>query len=303
MQAIIFLLLLVSCCSTDSREGVESALVPSLLVEKIAAYEHLAEDKFGGKFIEEGCDSLLFTGLYYATGADTKIEAARADSGQWYRRDLKLGNCYPEESKSEISRDMFIGLLWGIWNNQRDELLREIIRYGEKKNWRMGAGDPSRTVLSPQLVSTMYQMAGKMYGDKRGKSSIALVTGQKLKGFEAHLQALHIALRGEIHGEITASEYKDIEYMVNRQPNNALFAAILARYTKGDQTKAINILLNEKHWPSNKLPTTANHCEFWLWQRDETPKDWGKCKPVTEHSGADFLFVAKYIVRGVERVK
>lgn len=268
------------------------------LKEKYKTYEALAAEKFAAKdgFISDGCDSLLFTGLYYATGADVKIEKAKDPEGKWHRRDLSLPPCYPTESSSEISRDMYIGLLWGIWANRRADLLKDIIHYGDDHDWKMGEGDPSRTVMSPALVSTIYQMAKALGIKGLGGTLIPLPVDSNLKGFQAHLQALHIALRADMAEEISKTHLKVLEKTVENSPNNALFQAIFHRFSDGNQEKTIELLLSEDHFPNHRLPTSKEHCEFWLWQRDED-EDWEPCKPVVEFSGADFLFVAHYLMQ------
>src|SRR5690349_11473466 len=91
--------------------------------EKLLLYLTLAQDQRDGDgFIEwKNCDSLLFSGLVGAFDApgDLVIEAARDENGAWHRRSLGHQECYPHLSKSTVSRDMFVGLLWFVWKQKR----------------------------------------------------------------------------------------------------------------------------------------------------------------------------------------
>jgi hypothetical protein len=65
------------------------------------------------------------------------------------------------------------------------------------------------------------------------------------------------------------------------------------KYRDGNQQQAIDILLDESLFPSDRLPTARdNRCEEYLWQRDDDPKDWGPCDSDRVHDGVDFLFAA-----------
>lgn len=299
MQGLLALICLFTLSCGGKKEDLKPTTTDTTkLEEKYAVYRDLAASytKATSGFVTDSCDSLLFTGLYYAVDKSVAITNAKDSVGKWHRRDLALPECYPDESASEISKDMYIGLLWGIWANRDLELLRGIIEYGDANDWRMGDGDPSRTVMSPALVSTVYLMSEAMGDDDpRSATGFPILINNDLTGFQAHLQVLHIALRGEMAKAVTEDQLEALKVQAERQPKNALFNAFYDRYNLGDQSKAIASLMDETQWPALELPSGEEHCEFWLWQRDDGA-DWEPCD-APPHSGADWLFAAKIILQ------
>jgi hypothetical protein len=297
ISKVIMFLFLVSC----GRPGEKPKASPDLkawLTAKQKTYRDLikdSQDEFG--FIDhKHCDSLLFTGLTYIDSYfEVNIEAARDDNGQWYRRSTTKP-CYPTGSKSTISRDMFMGLLWHIWRNQRLDLAEDLYEYGVKNNWIMGEGDIGRIYFSPGLQGTLaeiiYQLGGENHLTVRSIPQVY----SKNDGFAAHLDVLHILLRGELKGSVANSDLELLKYHRDRSPNNSLFQYAYHKYTDGDMDDAIVPLLKEKWFPADRLPSKSDRRESWLWQRDEG-EDWTPSESSTEeHHGGDLLFVAYLIL-------
>jgi hypothetical protein len=114
----------------------------------------------------------------------------------------------------------------------------------------------------------------------------------KKAGFEKHLDAIDLILKAMIGGGLDPIQYEEIRKYSEASPRNALFAALYNKYRDGNQQQAIDILLDEKLWPSDRLPTARDRCEEYLWQRDDDPKDWGPCDSDKVHDGVDFLIAA-----------
>jgi hypothetical protein len=155
-------------------------------------------------FIEhDKCDSLLFSCLLGATGMlPFDALAARNNDHGWHRRPLGYGECYPQHSKSTISRDMLLGVAFYCRFQERDDIAMDVIRYALKHLGVMGKGVLSRTLMSPSLLGTFALIVKKIQGDKtpfwvKVLSKIPLLTPniKKLADYEKHLFALHYYLR------------------------------------------------------------------------------------------------------------
>ena len=175
----------------------------------------------------------------------------------------------------------------------------------------------SRATLSPQLISLLYDMQSKLTGvdltrerdlqvDIVRSNALYLVTGSYLTtsvlteaqtdllkdflpiqqsddaigvntGFRAHLDVLRILLNSRVRGAISDLELGTLKAQAERQPHNALFIGAYEKFTGG--SKAIDLLLSEKHFPKDKLPNNhEQHCINYLFSRDEESEDWIPCK-------------------------
>jgi len=240
------------------------------------------------------CDSLLFSGLV-GIATEVNILAARDVNGKWHRRSLQHPECYTGgSSSSTISRDMFIGLLWYVWRNKDLQTAEELFDYGKDHDWIMGEGDPARIYFTPGLQATLaeiiYRLGGKNHLVYR---NIPQVTA-KNTDFAAHLDMLHILLRSELTGGVNASEKEIIKYNYERVPGNALFSFIYHKFEDGNQNETLDNLLNQSVFPADRLPTSADRCEPWIYQRD-LGHNWQPCNDGHTHSGGDLIFVSKLL--------
>jgi hypothetical protein len=151
------------------------------------------------------CDSLLFTALaasHNNTGAD--ISQFRAMPGRWFR--TVEWSCLDEgRSRSDISRDMFLGLFWYIHKHGRVDWAKEIWEYGKEHSWKMGRdnGTPEGIVASylpPTMVQTLHMLLEK-FGLFQPSTVIDLIPAlgtSKEEGYTRHLHMVHCALRREL---------------------------------------------------------------------------------------------------------
>ncbi len=255
-----------------------------------------SQDQWG--FIDgQSGDSLLFTGLASVIpNLSVNLRAAMdPDTGRWARRPLSYGDCYPTVSKSQISRDMLLGVLYSAYYNKDLELSESVIKYAFKHFGVMGKGVISRTLISLPLLSTAAWISYKLGGPKRRLlRKIPYIGQNSLKGFEAHLQVLHTLLREDL-GTPDSSKYRERYYLehVGREPDNALFL-----YACGFTGLAEAALDEEKHFPTDRAPNTKDRSEGYLWQRD-SGTDWEPSdeRPAIRHSGLDYLFVAWLLLK------
>lgn len=228
----------------------------------------------------DSCDGLLFASLMGAgDGKEFPVETWRGDDGAWFRNP-DHGKCKP------TSRDMYLGLFWYIWAAKRRDLADDIWSYGAPRSFVMDDRNPKISVLFPDSQWTLALLERRLGGDEHESWKLAAPCVGSLTGFEAHLQSLVSGLRALMDFGDTLNE-DCLKSMAKRQPNNAWFAALAGIYS-GNQETARDMLLDDKYCPSGRLPTSADRCEPWLWQRDESEKDWGACPDEgLTHSGGD----------------
>ncbi len=276
------------------------------LIRKKSLYCSLSEDSYRTKlYVHSKCDGLLFTSLHGLACDYVDIGQFQKEPGVWKRSPSK--DCFAMgESKTGISRDMLTGLIFLAWNRGNLEILEDLIEYGENNNWDMCDGEYlsekwrlGRCIMSPTLKATLYEVATKLGYECGSRCKLARSVPQVWDphetGFRAHLLQLQILLRGLVQGGINDNQLEQLNWQRERAPDNALFQATHALYTDGDFSHAIRILLDTNHFPEQSLPTTAQHCSSYLWERDPG-SDYQPCEPLKYHDGTDFLLVSAIIL-------
>jgi hypothetical protein len=280
---MIRFLILLLCVSCVKRENKNPISVQPLVAQKAELYKSLHK----GWAHQGGCDSLGFTALCKLAGGcqDVDIYKAEGEPGRWYRNESK--QCYDlGKSKSDISKDMFV-MLWPYLYEAGDKQnIREIYDYGKANGWVMGRGPLSRTYLVPPMVFLLQRMLGF---ETTVSSETPVI---KKAGYEKHLDAIDLVLKSMIGGGLDQVQYEEIKKYSEANPRNALFSALYHKYKDGNQAQTIDILLDENMFPSDRLPTTSDRCEEYLWQRDYNQKDWGPCDGGQVHDGVDLLIAA-----------
>lgn len=253
-----------------------------------------------GWFETDACDALLWNSLLAAGGVDIDVTKARGSDGKWYRRPAK--DCFATGgSKSEISRDMLLGLMFYATYYGRLELLQSIYKYGSTNGWVMGEGDLTRTVFSPSLQATLADAIAYLGGEQDlPESQFPQAWYAFNTGFRAHLDILHILLRGQVVGGISDAMANVLEIQYNRDKNNPLFSYAWHKYNTGDYREALGLLDNEALWPKERLPTSANYCDAWPFQRDPGP-DWAPCADGKTYTGGGFILLTRLIEREFEQ--
>ena len=221
-----------------------------------------------------------------AGGCDeVNIFDAEGDPGRWYRNPGK--RCYDDgQSKSDISKDMFVMLLPYLYASGDKQNIQEIYDYGQKNGWAMGRGYLSRTLLTPPLIFLLEQMLGRWGIESDIKETTKA-------GFEKHLDAIYLINKWMVNKSIDSLQLAQIKQYKDENPSNALMQAIYHKFTDGDQSDAIAILLDESLFPRDRLPTAKDRCEEYLWQRNYGD-DWKPCDSDKVHDGVDYL-VAAYV--------
>lgn len=297
---LLYILSLFTACGRPdgSPDPVpQSHSLPADLEQKQQIYRELAPSRQNSNgFIEtDHCDSLLLTSLLGAAGVPiADIHAAEQEPGKWQRRDLASGLCFPDGgSKSSISRDMLLGLMWYAWSQRDLTILEELYQYGEAHDWVMGEGDVARTGLRT-LRGTLAAAIHKLGGPHRPAAE--LITDPQLvakSGYEAHLQILGMLLRGEIYGELPQRQLVIIGQLASSNPDSPIMQAAAARWVGGKYVgKYTAAARNSTYFPNDRLATSADRCIDWATQQ-KNPADWAPCAEEGRvHSGGDWLFAA-----------
>lgn len=279
MRNLLIVLVLLTGCGEYYTDWVEeykekpkviaTEFDPEVAIRsKALRYRELAkaEQDANGFLYTHRCDSLLFSGLYSAAVPEKDVNILAAyESGQWFRRPSK--DCGPEfgNSRSTISRDMILGVMWHIWRN-RDLAMAEHLREDIKSNNYIlrGDGTPGELFVIPSFVHTLDLIIGSLGGKSEVGDLLLPNLWDDSNGYVSHLTVWHILLRGEARGYIVRSELDELEriYLTNR--NNPLYSAAYHKYMTGDMAEATKLLLNNNLWPANELPDNRNYCSLWL---------------------------------------
>lgn len=276
----LFLIFLLASCG--KHEPKKPTTVNQDVVAKAELYKSLQK----GWAHQGGCDSLGFTSLCKLSGgcSETVITDAEGEPGRWYRNPGK--ECYPSNSKSDISKDMFIMLLPYLYASGDKQNIQEIYDYGQKNGWVMGRGYLSRTLLTPPIIFLLEQMLGRW--------GVEIVDTKADKaGFEKHLDAIYVMNKWMVNKGVDSLQLEQIKRYKEENPSNALMQAIYHKFSDGDQSDTIAILLDESLFPRDRLPTAKDRCEEYLWQRN-FGDDWKPCDSDKVHDGVDYL-VAAYV--------
>ena len=306
---LVATLFLVGCKSDNKEQKSYSDRLDELKSKRDFYLEQTVTTQDQDGWIEaKKCDALLHNALYSVGGGTDyqNLFKARDDSGQWFRR--PAADCLSSGgSKSTISRDMLLGLMIAILANRDLEAIDALVKYGEDNDFKMGENDGSldgknRVRATPSFQSLMYQVRANLGGQPNDKQKIPQDFTPFKKGFERHLAGLTILLRGLMRGGIDQIEQNTIRDYVKDDPNNALFWAIRNTFQEDDQAEAIGILLRQDLFPVDRLPTSSDRCNAYLWMHGEKPSDWDPCDKGETHPAHDFLFATWVIERNSVRI-
>lgn len=299
----LLLCLLFIACSREKPADIDDKRLPELAAKKAFYCEQGKIQYDLRKYMVGRCDGLLFTSLWSVSCGygDVGDFQDPAKPGYWHRNPTR--DCYVAGSptpdngaKSSISKDMLLGMMYYSWKLKKDDYIDSLIAYGEDNGWFMGdAIDAktriSRTLLSPGLIDLVYDIQSRLGLQAAGGDSADAFFVNK--DFQAHLDVIRILLEGSVKGSISAVQAEILAAQAERNHANALFVAAASRYGKASSTDAINYLLDSQHFPNDRLPSQAEHCEPYLFQRDDG-KDWQPCGTAT-HDGTDFVVAASIL--------
>ncbi len=278
--------------STTSPTGALNARADSYC----ALEDELADDQ---GFVGTDCDLVLFNALR-AVGCDATVNLTAAEDpatpGQWDRDPKRL--CYAEgRTSARFSKDMAVGVLYWAWSTGAKALpvVERLAAYLEAHGGYLceakdAATRDQRCKVGAGLAATVYELRFRLGGADSPKRQAAAVFDPLADGSERHVQALHLYLRGLMFGAVTDPELYVLEQWGRANP---LFAAMAAKFeTSNLELVTSAVVDDEVKFPPGRLPTSADRCTDYLWQRNEGD-DWLPCPP--EHapeaySGIDLAF-------------
>lgn len=279
--------MLISCAKVKAKE--QSADLN--LSQKFDFYLSESEKlKKSDGWLTDDCDSLMWSSLYKAIGGNIDLDLARDEGGKWHR--TTSHDCYPARSKSEISQDMILALMFSTLHEKNLDRIEKLIAYGENHpgplgTWKMGEGDITRSLLRPPLQKLAYLIRDNLKGQKQFVSL----------DFTDHLSTLHLFLLAKLQNGANSETVLWFRYYADKSPKNALFSAIAKRYGIAVKIDPNKILMDESLFPSDRLPGSVERCEQYLWQRDEGSNDWKPCPNESKtHPGIDFLIAAAIVL-------
>lgn len=284
-----------------------TSLSPELkqaLQDKVDLYlkETKKHEDSEGFILHEHCDSTLMSGLYGVSGGKVNLGAARDSKGWWHRRPVDRP-CYPNHSASTISRDMMLGAYWYCWKNKFLGLANNTYIHSKEHSYVLGKGDLTRLIMMPGGEATLAEIIFRLGGKNRRlarKQPQSWPTN--LSGYNVHLLMLHAILRGQLLGYVTKKMYKAFKSYADKNPLNPLHQYAYRLYTDGDMDQVVELLMDERFWPNDRLPRRKDRKNDWITSRDYDA-NW---QPATsgdlekEHPGGDFLFVAQLVLSSLD---
>lgn len=297
----LFYVMLIVLCNISCGETKPKADIDPFpaIEQKAKLYCELSKQDYErNKYVVDECDGAGFTSLYALACPDNGVDLSvfEAESGEMFRNPTH--DCYPEKSKSGFSKDhVLMRLVAAIGQNDRTWPAK-FFKYVEDNNgFFCDAVDAetrlSRCFLSPFLV----EYINKALSNKQLTAESDDAWFEK-SGFEAHLHVLGIWAKGKIDGSISNTDSTYLKAYAKREPLNALYQSVAYRYGQATKEDVLNAFSSD-HWPSDRLPSTADHCSSYLFQRDmSSTNDWSPC-PADERawSGTDFSFAAYALTR------
>lgn len=323
---LILSLTLLTSCGWFFEEEKETKSSPSkveALSTKLDLYIELlpqVQDKFGF-ILTDKCDSLVFTGMIAASSRVQKVDPialqeAEKSPGEWYRRPTFYPECWSVgESRSTISRDQLMGVMWYTYAHKRLDIAQALWDYGQAHNWAMGNGrlagaDTFFHPHIPTLAQLLFHLSdGKIdHSSRLGPVDVFSVDSDE--SYSKELFVWHMLLRAEIYGRTTDLSLGSVKKLAEGEPRNPLFQYAYHLFTDGNIDPAIDLLLNEKYWPADRLPTSYDRCDEWIthqnfgyhWEPCKVSED-GNTIPEVVHSGGDFIWLANLILDKLESVE
>ena len=266
-----------------------------VLLKKERLYRGLAQYHRGdfGFIHTDKCDSLLLSSLI-ACRKDFPVSLSMSQdaNGYFHRLPISLPECYPERSKSSMSRDMMTGYAFYLaMTKKHDEASNTLINL-ENNDYVMGVGDPSRLILMPTLEKLLAMISKENTLENKMRRRMYVPHPKNLTGYQVKLDLFAIMAIGELQGGLTEKQMGSVRHYANTIPSCPLVMMLLAMYdSKFSLNETIELLNKEAIFPSGRLPTNRDRYVDWFWDA-QNPKD---LKPdlsvdIQEFSGCDYLF-------------
>lgn len=325
---------LSSCSSLDKdNEPKDPPSVEARVVEQLAVYQPLVQAQLDSHgLVNMGGsigDSALFSCLARVGGAAAFDPAILLPGG----KPIRHPDIAPGVSKTPVSKDMLNGILWCIWDVGRKgdmtharDLVESLVTFGKAHvetfgtdiGWLFCTNDDKaayaisdedwlgRCFAPPAVVKDIYRVLKWAGGTCDETCEWFMAVGPNLPidgdGYKRHLGVLTTVRNGLVDGAINDNSLDQLRSAAEAQPRNALYLAAYGLYSSGDQAQAFAALTDGQLFPAGALPTSANYCSDYLFQRDEDESDWRPCGDGSEGSqgrGVEWIFAATMALGGL----
>ena len=318
MRFIFIIILLSSCANPFKKDNSPQDPVNfdrKAVEDKLAIYIEEEELITGMNGFTDFGDGMLFSCLKFASGGDVDWKSAHYPGDEY--RMIRSPTWAPPKSTDEkwsyYSKDMFVGELVCAWTARDLDYIEHRIQWLEDHKWDMCGGrdgaEPyeswlTRCKVSLNLKDTIYEMRDQLGGDGHPSMWVPQIWNPSTNDFPAHLNVVHIALRGVMIGGINDIQLAYLKAKSEANPVNGLYSAVYHLFLDGDMQDPYQNLMNELYFPPDFLPTTRQYCTHYLFQRAQfkdgsVNPDWDPC-PLTDifevYHGVDFMFAATILL-------
>lgn len=322
----LVVLILLSGCSWFKRDNKpeRTFVITSEMEERVARYCALSKTAYDErKWVVDRCDGAGFTSLYSLACPSNGVDLSvfQGEGGEMFRdpkHECWISAGHPSNgSKASYSKDHVLMRMIAAYEQKDIKWFESFLAFIDGKSLQFCQADNDVTTASRCILSLgLYQMLNdglkSLQGqpvddqdlnlnddcesDSEGKGECNAIA---LKiGFEAHLDVQSIRLRGLIYGGITDTELRKLLAYAVREPLNGFYQAVAYRYGQRSEEDVRFALENLSHWPIDKLPSSNNHCDTYVFSRDILKEslpnsDWLPCKEGShfeEYSGTDYTF-------------
>lgn len=236
-------------------------------------------------------DALMFNAMLFAAQRNipdnplmsVNLLSAISQEGKVYRKPISSGNAYPTLSKSEISRDMILGLVFGLevgGCEYRKGIARIILNYSNNKFGVLGRGLYSRTRMTFNLRTLLRRISGQR------RWYDVYIPSIPMDGYRAHLDVLSIYLRW-CTGRLGFMDRYRLRRYAKKQNNNALFI-IINNIVNGLEEE---FNMDVSMFPMERLPSSKDRKTNYLWQRNQGSADWYPLNDVSSHVHIPFDYL------------
>ena len=244
---LVFFVFLFACGSCGSKS--EKKTKPSPISQAASDKGEFYCSKLTDAVFKERCDKITFKAMV-AANCPQDLSGFEKD-GRWERDEVQ---CYPDNSKSSISRDGMISVLHYVWTTKDAKLLQRLINYGEAHDWIMGDGPrdlTDATILTPMI----YFIQGKLKNDSTALLDYLPTTEDIAQSFKGHVIANYIWLQARVRGNINAVEAAILNKLWEASMEDPMYTALMHRFVDGNQADTFSLLLNRPEFPNDSLPT------------------------------------------------
>lgn len=277
---------ITSCGKTTSTKPID---VPAEIAQRAELYKELIHVTQGTSgFIDlDKCDSVLFSSLIATAGVPVNVQAAELEPGRWLRRPVSEPECKATgASRSTISRDMLLGVMFYAYFTGNLDILEDLWEYGSSNLWVMGEGDGSQ-IMNPDYIALLAKLSYKLGGPDRLIRNTPLSIGKGCDNFRCHLAVMFLLLMGEADGGLSDADVDTLREISEKNPQNAFYTAAARKYGVDRPWD-----IDWKLFPRDRLPTTDDRCSRWVTERNDGDRAFAPCPDQGHtHSGGELIVV------------